>query len=515
MKKFLVVLTILVLVAGFAFATVTGTVEARYKFDFTDAKKLEYDVLGSSSKISFTISTEQAKVDGSNKPYATVTVDVVLTGTLAATDSHVLSYDKYYITVGSWTVKDGTVKTPLDFAVKLSDFRIVGENWEINFLKAIGVGDYAKSAWEVGGYDDGEETNKPLDAKWSFKASKGITVTYDGYKVGVAAERRKNADAVYVLDAKVRAESKELTFAEGVTGQAAVGIGLGKKGSDDMTFDFGASVKAAYATDALTVDGAVDLQNVGEKFAIDAAVKVAVKPVTVDAYFATKLQKQRLHGVFANPENVLSVRVIVDLDPVKVTVYGENLLNNDRLLAVKEEGTFGALKEDAQFGILPSLGNENNLGNVKAGFWFANAGVGYDVMENLNVNAHVGYERLYYKADAADKLHLSGLAIQVGAVYKLEVAKITADVYLGKEFGDIVLAGESYKYDEDLRVAFVVGAESDKLVENAVLSAKLNIDKYGVVGLYKSTRAVDDFNDALFNYDSAQMSFQVACKVTF
>jgi hypothetical protein len=47
MKKFLVVLTILVLVAGFAFAAVTGTIEARYKFDFTDAKSLEYDILGS------------------------------------------------------------------------------------------------------------------------------------------------------------------------------------------------------------------------------------------------------------------------------------------------------------------------------------------------------------------------------------------------------------------------------------------------------------------------------------
>jgi hypothetical protein len=509
MKKFLVVLTILVLVAGFAFATVTGSVEARYKFDFSDGKTktLTYGIWGTHSKVSFSLSTDKGGVDGSNKPYAVVAVDLTLSATAidATTTAAQLKYDGASKATYHYVDFDGDID--LAVALKLSDFRIVGENWEINFLKAIGVGDYAKSAWEIDDTDD----EKALDAPWAFKAEEGITVTYADYKVGVRAVRGTDG----VLVANVRTETKDLTFAEGVTGKAAVGIGLGKKGSDDMTFDFGASVKAGYATDALTVDGAVDLQYVAKDFDLDAAVKVAVKPVTVDAYFATKLQKQRLHGVFANPENVLSVRVIVDLDPVKVTVYGENLLNNDRLLAVKEEGTFGALKEDAQFGILPSLGNENNLGNVKAGFWFANAGVGYDVMENLNVNAHVGYERLYYKADAADKLHLSGLAIQVGAVYKLEVAKITADVYLGKEFGDIVLAGESYKYDEDLRVAFVVGAESDKLVENAVLSAKLNIDKYGVVGLYKSTRAVDDFNDALFNYDSAQMSFQVACKVTF
>ena len=58
MKKSLVVLTILVLVAGFAFAAVTGYVEAKYTFDFlNDEKTLDYDIKGKHSKVSFTIST--------------------------------------------------------------------------------------------------------------------------------------------------------------------------------------------------------------------------------------------------------------------------------------------------------------------------------------------------------------------------------------------------------------------------------------------------------------------------
>ena len=498
MKKSLVVLTILVLVASFAFAAVTGYVEAKYTFDFlNDEKTLDYDIKGKHSKVSFTISTEQAKVDGSNKPYATVTVDVKLSATFAEKEQ-TLKYDKY-----AWDIDTES----FTWGVVLSDFRIVGENWEIDFLKAVGVGNYAKSAWEI---DDTDDENA-LNAPWNFGKSEGITLTYDGYKLGISAERSKSAD--YKLDIKVRAESKELEFAEGVKGQVAVGIGASKPADGDFSFDFGVSAKASYEKDDLAVSGAVDLQYYGKQFDTDVAVKVAVKPVTVDAYYATNVKSASQRYFFASTENIASVRVALALDPVTVTVYGENLVNNDRILAVKEEGKFGALSEDAQFGIMPTLGNESNIGNVTAGLWFANAGVGYDVQENLNVNAHVGYERFYAKEDAY-KFVLAGLAVQAGAEYKLEKVTITADAYVGKEYSKVGDESEN----SDLEFACKIAAKSDKLVENAVLSATLVVDKEGVIGLYNSTRAVDEFSDKpedAFGFDGKNMSLTLSCKVTF
>ena len=503
MKKSLVVLTILVLVASFAFAKVTGSVEAKYKFDFTDeeATYLTYGVFGTNAKISFSLTTDEGGVNGSNKPYAVVAVGLKLTaGAFETKDPERLQWDE----------DDGysyhaAAFEELEVSLVLSDFRIVGENWEINFLKAIGVGDYAKSAWEV---DTGKK--KAIDAPWDFAAEEGITVTYEGYKVGLAAFRFGSYHNV-----NLRSESKEFEIADGVKGQAAVAVGLTKLNADeDLSFDFGVSAKAAYEKDDLAVSGAFDLQYVAKQFDADVAVKVAVKPVTVDAYYATNVKSASQRYFFASKKNIASVRVALALDPVTVTVYGENLVNNDRILAVKEEGKFGALSEDAQFGIMPTLGNEVGLfGNDTAGLWFANAGVGYDVQENLNVNAHVGYERFYEKGDAY-KFVLAGLAVQAGAEYKLEVATITADAYVGKVFAKIGDEDDS----SNLEFACKIAAKSDKLVENAVLSATLVVDKEGVIGLYNSTRAVDEFSndpEDAFGFSGKNMSFTVSCKVNF
>jgi hypothetical protein len=497
MKKFLVVLTILVLVAGFAFATVTGSVEAKYKFDFSDGapKTLTYGVWGSNAKVSFTLTTDKGGVDGSNKPYATVSVDLKLAaGQIAKQSAYQLEWDDDdYV----YSYYKG-ISTNLAVTLVLSDFRIVGENWEIDFLKAIGVGDYAKSAWELDGDDDA------IDAPWTFGTKEGVTVTYDDYKVGVRATRNE----LLLTNVDLRTESKEFTFAEGVTGQAAVAFGLAKQGDEDATFAFGASVKAAYATDDVTVNGAVDVQYVLEKFDADVAVKVAVKPVTVDAYYATRLQAERAHSLLTgDAENVLSVKAVVALDPVTVTVYGEDLINADRLLAIKEEGKFGALTEDAQFGIYPSLHKDDILGIFLKNIWFANAGIGYDVQENLNVNAHAGYMRGNLAEDAG---HLSALVFQLGAEYKLEKFTFAADAYLGKSFTKIGNVDSS----DDLRFGCEVKASSDKLVENAVLTATLHIDKYGVIGLYDAT-LVDSYAGQQPALDDAGMYFQVGCKVAF
>ena len=500
MKKFLVVLTILVLVAGFAFAKVTGSVEARYKFDFTDdqATTLTYGVWGTNAKVSFTLTTDKGGVDGANKPYATVTVDLKLGAGQIAKQSkayELVWVDDDYV-YDFWKGKS----TELAVSLLLSDFRIVGENWEIDFLKAIGVGDYAKSAWEINNPDDEEA----IDAPWDFAAEPGITVTYEGYKVGLAASR---FGSDYNVD--LRSESKELEIADGVKGQVAVAVGLSKFGDEDASFDFGVSAKAAYEKDELAVNGAFDLQYVDKKFDADVAVKVAVKPVTVDAYYATSLVDGRSHSLYilaGDAENVLSLKAVVALDSVTVTVIGEDIINADRLLAVKEEGKFGALSEDAQFGIYPTLDKIEDIMGMFKTIWFANGGVGYDVNENLSVNVHAGYMRTNLREDIA---HFDSLVFQAGAEYKLEKVTLAADAYLGKEHGKF---GDD-SYVSDLLFGCEVGATSDKLVENAVLSAKLHIDKNGVIGLYDSTLVDAYAGDA--ETDDAGMYFQVGCKVSF
>jgi hypothetical protein len=514
MKKFLVVLTILVLVAGFAFATVTGSVEARYVFDFSEGapKTLTYGVWGTRSKIAFTLSTDKGGVDGTNKPYAVVAVALELSSPTAKADS-TGAYLTHNAAKAVYTYNLGVAEWDLTVSLKLTEFKIVGENWEVDFMNAIGVGDYAKSAWEIDG-NPSKADRVAIDAPWDFDAEEGVTVTYDGYKVGVHAER-KATDLKLV--ANVRAESKEFTLAENVTGQAAIAVGASKNAGDSMAFDFGASVKAAYATDDLTVNGAVDLQNYAKKFDADVAVKVAVDKVTVDAYYATSLQIDRLHNMILleDVKNILSVRAVVAaVENTTITVIAEDIANADRLLAVKEEGTYGKVTEDAQFGIYPSLKDVDIFkifGLKFKSIWFANAGASYKVQENLSVNAHVGYMSMNGEVVILDgeKFHDSDLVFKVGAEYKLEKVTVSADAYVGKSFAKY---GDR-EDNSDLMFGCELVAKSETLVENAVLSATLHIDKKGVIGLYDNTLVDAYAADPVI--DDPEMSFTVGCKVTF
>lgn len=493
MKKLLVVLTILVLVAGFAFATLSGSVEAKYKFDFLD-ETATYTMHGKNAKFTFSLSTESATSEGSNKPYATVTVSIAASGDVNKIDAD-LSYNNgaYEYTIANlfdaWTWK-----------FKLSDFRIVGENWEIDLIKAIGVGDYAKSAWEVDGDDDA------IDAPWTFGKDKGITVTYEGYKVGLHLDRNELLATTFNL----RAESKEIALAEGVTVQAAAALGYFKEAEADAEIEFGFSVKGAYAADGIAVKGAVDLQKVGENFDADVAAAVEVAPVAIDAYYATTLQADPVYAL-GEKDDYLSVRAIVDVEkiaenvPVKVTLYGENLINDGRLLGIKEEGKFGKVSEDAQFGIYPSLYRD---GDDYGLLWFANASAGYDVAENVTVRGGAGLFDFVEKVDD-DKFAFGWYAFNAGADYKHDLFKAAADVYLAKAFA----TGSD---DGDLMASFKATVSSDKLVENAVLSASLVFDEKGAAEAYSFTRTLDEFNTQDAGPDEGTGNYLVlSCKVSF
>ena len=86
MKKFLVVLTILVLVAGSAFAAISGSVTAQYDFDFS-AKEVSYNAFGTNGKFEFELKADTTEVTGANKPYATVTVAISYDGEVKKQDT--------------------------------------------------------------------------------------------------------------------------------------------------------------------------------------------------------------------------------------------------------------------------------------------------------------------------------------------------------------------------------------------------------------------------------------------
>jgi len=602
MKKILVVLTILVLVAGSAFAALSGSVEAKYDFDF-DKPAVKYSVGGANAKLAFTLTTEAVSVTGETKPYAVVTAGLELGGAVDKNAIKTLAWDS---TNNVYTYKVAVAGSPA-WKFSLKEFKIVGENWELDFIKSIGVGNYAKSPWEVDETDDA----LPLSAAWNFVAEPGVTFTYDGFSVGIAASAvaatpaskasydivaitwsdifgldyvpyvvyytdladtglAADSDDYKALDAAIkalakaydvpaatlfhgqvkkivndgapydsevytgdetipvkpayyivgveagataagaaksfvnlRAESKDLVLGDNVTAKFAAAAGISKADAHaDIRFDFGVSAKAAYTTDELTVAVAADLQKYNsDKVDFDATLNVAVAPVTVDVFYANKIVKDSRYGLITNKTGYISFRAIVDLakitsTDVKVYLYADNVLNLDRLFGIKEEGTFGKLSENAQFGIYPGIAE-------KVAIWFANGEVAYEVAENLKVYAGVGAFDF-----VADTTALYSIAGKVGATYTHELFKVDGAFFC--EYGNVT---------EKFYPGFKATISSDKLVEKAVLSATLLINKNTVVEAYDATRSLDDFT--LTNVDTSEWSFEarnaltLSCKVAF
>ena len=567
MKKFLVVLTILVLVAGSAFAAISGSVTAQYDFDFTE-KEVSYNAFGTNGKFAFELKADTTEVTGANKPYATVTVAISYDGEVKKQDSDsLLIWDDgayYYLLAG------GTA----EWSLTVSNFKIVGENWEVDFTKAIGAGGYAVSAWEKDDNKGNKTESHSLHTYWAFKESEGVTFTYDGFSVGIAASSFAGAaidggyyvtyltlkdvndikianettaipegtylvglplgadaalkaewEAVEVakgivvdnlpvwegyyivkydaikLDATsrfdLRAESKDLALAEGLTAKFAGAVGYSKVADNEATIDFGFAAKADYASEKVTANVGLDLQYVGKEFNVGVAATVKVAPVTVDAFFAKEvLYSGSRHYT---KENYLSLRAVAVIDPVTVTVVAEDLVNDDRLLGVKEEGTFGKLSENAQFGIYPSFGSDNLV-------YFANAGLGYEVVENLKATVNAGIAK-----DFVDNV----LAFKVGAEYEHEKFSADAGVYLATGIGE-----KTTFYGKELKVSFEACVSTDKIVENAVLSANLVFNEKAALNVYDATHQIDDVTKGYNSWkDTSDWALRnaltLSCKVAF
>ena len=353
MKKGIIVLLITVLAAGMAFATFEGSAALSfgYKLDekvwgFKNSKDVTYE-------FKFTFDTQSASV-----------------GT-----EHQTSIWAELEASGSAAIKGDKEGAAYDISASISKANIHIDDITIGILNAGGEYSYAKAYYKTDGsnFDDAVKLGK--------EKANGFTVEYAGYKTGFGLEGK--ADKFKMFG---QAQSKEFTFAEGITAQAAA-YGFIDNGLEAEAKEAGASVKGAYKSDALNADAAVDFVYVGEnKLSFEAATNVTYAPVTLSVYYLTNDGKFEKHNLDAK------ISAVVSLEDVKITpsVDVRNIINDDRNVT-------GAVK-------------------VEAGAITANASVGYNV-----------------SLDKKDAATIKGLKIAGDVTYKVDMLTAKAGVAVGLE----------------------------------------------------------------------------------
>jgi len=473
MKKLLVVLTILVLVAGFAFADISGKVSASYTFGFSQMKDDEGEVSVFSAGYSkpgttsldatFSLDSQSAGFTGENMPYVDLAVTASISGYYNFSDEHgyVWSGVKYVYLDDDFEPQEAN---KLYFSLSVKTFKIVGEDWEINLKNSEG----ARTDFAVSAIDSKTFHKYTIDqntAYYSFSNNvynaTGVSVTYKGYVAGIGYNNPdiKNEKADITLEVK----TPEFVFGD-MTVQAGAGFsqerllgGVEKKG--------GVSAKVAYATDSVKASVGVDaLKASGKDIAFDLAANVTVAPVTADVYYANastfaysskKIPYTSTPTAKAELKELLSAKVVVALGdvvenvPVKLTFTGKDLLKKN----VNYTSWSAAVNTTAieNFDITLTVG-------------------GLQAKEKLNIEAKVKYtgiENLTLTGTAMYRFNdkLAGLTL----VAEYEAEKYTAECDL--------------LYATDFTNSFFgiyALVETDKLIEGATLAAELSGVDLGV-----------------------------------
>ena len=316
MKKFISLALVAALVATSAFAAFSG--EASVSFGYDTTSKAWGFANGKSLSVSVDIASEAAEKIAEGDIYAGIKASMEV----GIKPNH-----------GKKAIYNDGPASDLGIWAKVSEAYVTNGEWKVSILGSVGAPDYAKSAIDFS-YSQAKDAfgvkyGSPyaVATAWSYKlptvAQAGVTATMAGYKVGLGLVGKADDVAFNVF-----AETAEYEVAEGAKVQAAAIVANGTKKVDDKTvadtdkIGVGASVKASYATDAVTVKAAADLgvENVNNDAVVnfDTAVAVAVEPVTADVYFSKVADK-----------NYLSAQVAADLEVVSGDVYVLDILGDD------------------------------------------------------------------------------------------------------------------------------------------------------------------------------------------
>ncbi|MDD4007973.1 MAG: hypothetical protein PHO44_08335 [Sphaerochaetaceae bacterium] len=320
MKKILTILLVAVLAVGFAFAadfTGNATISAGYNLDNTDWGFANATAL-TAGNITLKLGGADVGSTGEGDIYAEIAGTYAI-NLLVAT------------TTGATPV---TIVPTLNSTFEITDANIhFGEDLVVGILNAGGGYSYAVSYW-----DDNDDGDADVEAvALGSKMAPGFTVTYKDYTAGFGMNGNAKAKTYKFFG---QAQTPSYTLAEGVTLQAAA---YGYLANDDKAA--GAAVKGAYAGDAFTANLGVDfVYDGGAK--VEAALKAAYAPVTLDVYFTNQ------------DVSNLSAKVAVEMGNITASVDARSLLNVESLAAAAQprkvsvavKGVFDAIEAQVTFG---------------------------------------------------------------------------------------------------------------------------------------------------------------------
>ena len=242
----------------------------------------------------------------------------------------------------------------------ISEAYITNGEWKVSILGATGPSDFAKSYYKV--------PNKNVTFAPVADKAPGFTVEYAGYKasLGLAGNTATKA-----IDWSASLATPEYALAEGLTANFAVAAA-------DNT-DIAASAKVAYDADvdaSLAAD--FGYRTAAKAFDFDVAAKVAVAPVTVDAYY--------WYG-----SKILAAQVAATVDALTVTVGDKDILGANPITASVKYVVSDALTVEANggFTVADKSWSAGAGATYKADAFTAKASAEYASAKTLKVAASV------------------------------------------------------------------------------------------------------------------------------
>ena len=422
MKKTIAILLVAVLAAGSVFAGFSGSASVNAGYDLQN-KEYGFFKNGTNVKFDVSLGKEDAEKVAEGEVYASIKAS--LEAKIA--NNPYTGNDKIVV------VKDDALTFANDYPnlvrimAKVTEAKIFGSNWYVSILGVPNGPDFAKSAIDTvtdkakdtlddWGFTRNEDTKKPVSYAVAYDKAPGIEAGYADYVVGLGFNSKKAGTAftAYALTPEYQFDAVKAQFAAVASKKAATGIK-----------NVGASAKASYATDVVSVSLATDLGAAiakETKFDADVAANFKYDFVTVDAYFSTV-------------DKLLSAKAVTDLNsfevPVKLTLTGKDLINKQDL------------KAEVEFVAVDGL-------TVKAN-------AGYGIAEK-KVSVGGGVE---YKADAYKATANAGFATEVG---KDNANVLTFDVAVESE---VLVPGAT------LKLAYGKTADKQNLLSGQTLAQDL------------------------------------------
>jgi hypothetical protein len=348
MKKFSAVLLVLALVGGALFASFTGNAAVSFGVDFD---KKEYGFVNSTElKAEITILERIGSAKGETDIYAEINAELALAFVL----DDVVLYDVSGVDLNA---------TGLEGTAKITSAKIIGDNWYVGILGALGAPNFAKTAIELNA-DTGASL---LNLRAAGMTAPGVEVGFAGYSFGLGIDGKyKEGEETYKV--LVAARTPEYEIADGVTAKAGAAVFL-----NDGDFKGAVSLAGGFAKDDLDISLATDLlmdkTGVADlKFDAEVALAATYDFLTADVYFATKAMAADLQTAppsYVDP-NILSVKLGAVIEGFNITVKGLDLVNQQDLSASVSYAINDAFTVAVRGGY-----------NIKNEEWKAGAGVEY------------------------------------------------------------------------------------------------------------------------------------------